>query len=163
MALEKEVMKEQAPEQEAPVDETSLSDEEEQDLTIAVRLAEDLIDDGGIEIVQQALQSSDPGQVIGQFLMQLVSQMSENLPKDIELSPRIYFAEGGWIEQVSDFLQDEYDIPRDVMDRAEMFIGTAAQQMAQGQASGQQQPPAGAPPAEAGAVMPQQTPMSGGA
>ena len=60
MALEKEVMKEQAPEQEAPVDETSLSDEEEQDLTIAVRLAEDLIDDGGIEIVQQALQSSDP-------------------------------------------------------------------------------------------------------
>ena len=94
--------------------------------------------------------------------MQLVSQMSENLPKDIELSPRIYFAEGGWIEQVSDFLQDEYDIPRDVMDRAEMFIGTAAQQMAQGQAAGQQQPPAGAPPAEAGAVMPQQAPMPGG-
>ena len=162
MALEKEVMKEQAPEQEAPVDETSLSDEEEQDLTIAVRLAEDLIDDGGIEVINQAMNSSDPAQVIGQFLMQLVAQMNGNLPKGIELSPRIYFAEGGWVEQVSDFLQDEYDIPRDVMDRAEIFIATAAQQMAQGQASGQQ-PPAGAPPADAGAVMPQQAPMPGGA
>lgn len=142
----------------------NLSDEEEADLNIAVMLSQKLIDEGGIGVIQEAVKGSkDPGQVIGQFLMQMVSQMNEQLPKEMALSPRIYFAEGGWIEQISDYLQDEYDIEQKVMDRAEMYIGGAAQQMAQGQAgqAAQQQAsapqpgvpaPAGAPPIPQGAM-----------
>lgn len=147
MALEKEMA------QESQMDEGDLTDEEEDDLKIAVNLAKNLIDDGGYEVIEQALSSSDPGQVIGQFLMQMVSQMAENLPDGVELSPRIFFAYGGWVEQISDYLQDEYDVPRKDMDRAEMFIATAAQQMAQGQAQ-QQQGAAPAAPAEQAPVMP---------
>lgn len=149
MALEDEMA--QAPEQAAnPDDNKRLNKEEEQDLKIAVALAERMIDDGGYDVIKQAIaESNDPGQVIGQFLMQLVSQMDENMPEDMKLSKRIYFAHGGWIEQISDFLQEEYKVPRKIMDRAEMYIGTAAQKMAQGgaqQAAGQAPAPQGAAP-----------------
>lgn len=128
-----------------------LTDDEEEDLKIMVNLAKNLIDDGGYEVVEAAEKSSDPGQVIGQFLMQMVSQIAEQLPDEGKPSPRIFLCEGGWVEEISDYLQDEYDVPEDIMDRAEIYIGTAAQAIAQGQ----QAPggPAGPAPAPA---MPQQ-------
>jgi hypothetical protein len=159
MALE-EQLKQPEPEQSESV--TNMTDEEEQDLTIAVLLAERLIDSGGVEVIEQAVaQSSDAGQVIGQFLMQMVSQMNENLPPDIQLSPKIYFAHGGWVEQVSDYIQEQYDVERSVMDRAEMYIATSAQEMAKskqaGAAAPQGQPaapaPAGPPPMPAAGGM----------
>lgn len=130
MALEEQVV-----EQEASA--SQLSNEEEKDLEIAVTLAENLIDEGGWQVIDQAQQSSDPAVVIGQFLMQLGAQLGESLP--FPISPRIMLAEGGWVEQVSDYLQEEYDVPKDVMDRAEIFIASNAQSMAQGQ-QGQEQP-----------------------
>lgn len=127
MALEDTVQKE------APADSSRLTEEEEKDLSIVVILAENLIDDGGIEVIDQALaESKDPAQVIGQFLMQMVSQMSEQFPAEFSISPRVFLAEGGWVEQISDYLQEEYDVPREVMDRAEMFIAAQADSMAQG-------------------------------
>lgn len=144
MALE-DSMKAQAP---APTQESQpnnrLSDEEETDLKIAVLLAERLIDDGGIKVIDDAVKTSnDPGQVIGQFLMQMVSQLNEKLPKEVQLSKRIYFAQGGWVEQISDYLQEQYGIDKKIMDRAEIYIATAAQKMAQGQ---KQQISQGQPP-----------------
>lgn len=154
MALE-----EQMKQKEAPQKEERLTDDEENDLKIAVLFAEKLIDEGGIDVIDQAVkESSDPSQVIGQFMMQMASQMQEQLPEDMKLSPRIFFAVGGWVEQVSDYLQDEYKIPRKVMDRAEIFIATAAQKMSQGaqQQAANGQPPAGGPtpavPQQEGAV-----------
>lgn len=133
-----------------------LTDDEEYDLKIMVTLAKNLIDEGGFEVITAAEKSSDPGQVIGQFLMQLVAQMSESLPDEVKPSPRIFLGEGGWVEQISDYLQDEYDISSDIMDRAEIYIGTASQAIAEGQ----QQPggPAGpqAQQQQAAPVMPQQ-------
>jgi hypothetical protein len=147
MALDKEMTEETGP--------TELSEEDELGLEIAVLLAKRLIDDGGAEVVEASAGSSDQAQVIGQFLMQLGSQMMEQIPEELKASPAIMLCEGGWVEQVSDFLQEEYDIPREVMDRAEIFIGTSAEQMAQGQ----QQPggPAGpaATPAAPQPAMPQ--------
>lgn len=137
MALEDEMTQEQ----------TDMTPEEEEDLKIAVTIAKDLIDEGGYDVIKQALDTKDPGQIIGQFLMQMVSQMNESLPEGITLSPSIYFAYGGWVEQISDYLQEEYDVPTEVMDRAEIYIGTAAQEMAQGQAQGQPPVTAEAPPA----------------
>lgn len=123
----------------------SLNEEEEADLRIMVNMAEDMIDEGGIDVIEQARGSSDPGQVIGQFLMQLGSQLGEQLP--FEISPRIMLAKGGWLEQVSDYLQDEYDIPKKDMDRAEIYVASSAQSMSQGQQAAQQGAPAQQAPA----------------
>lgn len=156
MALEQQVMEQQAgpsPEQEAPEQER-LTDEEEDDLAIAVMLAENMIDDGGISIIEEALNSSsDPSQVIGQFLMQLMAQMSEQMPPEAQFSPNILFAVGGWVEQVSDYLQEQYDVPREIMDRVEIFIATQAQSMANGAVQEQVAPaPAGLEGAVGGMV-----------
>lgn len=127
-----------------------LTDDEEDDLKIMVNLGKNLIDEGGYEVVESAEKSSDPGQVIGQFLMQLGSQVAENLPEEAKPSPRIFLCEGGWVEEMSDYLQDEYDVPEDVMDRAEIYIGIASQSIAQGQ----QAPGGPAAPADPAAAAP---------
>ncbi len=149
MALEQEMTQEAGPE--------LLSEEDELGLEIAVLMAKRLIDDGGAEVIKASAGSSDQAQVIGQFLMQLGSQMMEELPEELRASPAIMLCEGGWVEQVSDFLQDEYDVPRDVMDRAEIFVGTSAQQMAQAQ----QQPGGAAGPAPVVAPAPAAPPIPG--
>ena len=144
MALDEQMVQQQ--------EQSLLSDEEERDLEISVMLAENLIDEGGWKVIQQAEQSSDPAVVVGQFLLQLGAQLGESLP--FEISPRIMLAEGGWLEQVSDYLQEEYGVPKQVMDRAEIFIASSAQAMAQ-----QQQQAAPQVSQEAGPVMPQQEMM----
>lgn len=143
MALEEELVQDSQQE---------LSSEEERELDIMVALAKNLIDDEGYNIIDQASQSSDPGTIIGQFLMQLGAQLGEQLP--FEISPRIMLSHGGWVEQVSDYLQEEYDVPKKVMDRAEIFVGSSSQQMAQG-AQAQQAAPQEAPVAPA-APLPQE-------
>lgn len=117
--------------QEAP-DETAGTEEEEKDLKIAVLMGQRLLDDGGFEVVQSAVKSSkDPGQVIGQFLMQMAQQMFESMPEDMQLSPTVLLAHGGWLEQISDYIQDEIKVKKDVMDKAEIYVASTAQQMAQ--------------------------------
>lgn len=153
MALEEEMMQQEAAPQQDQGE--PLSDEEEQDLDIAVNLAKNLLDNGGSQVIEEAANSSnDAGQVIGQFLMQMVSQFSEELG-DVQLSPRIWFAYDGWVEQISDYIQEEYDIPAEIMDRAEMYIGTAARNMAAGkqeqEMAAEAAPP---PPAQQAPVMP---------
>lgn len=143
MALEEKVKQQE--------DNSSLTDDEEADLDIMVKMAQNMIDEGGADVIEQTGTSTDRGQVIGQFLLQLGSQLGEQLP--FEISPRIMLARGGWLEQVSDYLQDEYDIPKKDMDRAEIFVASSAQGMAQGQA-GQQAAPQGAP-AEQAPMMPE--------
>lgn len=140
MALEEKMMAAQQPQEER------LTDDEEQDLEIAVLLGKKLIDQGGAEVLSAAEGSSDPAQVIGQFLVQLGSQLAEQMPEELKPSPKVFLASGGWLEQMSDFIQDEYDISRDIMDRAEVYVASTGQQIAQAQ---QQQgaAPAGAPPA----------------
>lgn len=146
MALEDQLQAQQSPQE--------MTEDQEQDLSIAVNIAKNLIDDGGWELIEQALESNDPGQIIGQFLMQLVAQMTENLPEGVDIDPAIYLAIGGWVEQISDYLQEEYDVPKEVMDRAEMYIGTASQQMLQGQQQQQAQMEQAAPmPQQATGVM----------
>lgn len=120
-----------------------LTTEEEHDLSIMVTLAKNLIDDGGYKVIEQAQGSKDPAVIIGQFMMQLAEQLSEKLP--FEPSPRIMMAHGGWVEEISDYLEEEYDVPRKVMDRAEIFIATSVQQMGQAeqQQGGEAQPEQG--------------------
>lgn len=151
MALEKQLAAEEAQQDEL------LTDDEETDLEIAVLLGKKLIDQGGAEVINAAQGSSDPSQVIGQFLIQLGSQLVEQMPEELKPSPKVFLASGGWLEQMSDFLQEEYDISKEIMDRAEIYVASTAKQMAQTkqqQAAGQ---PAGAPQAAPPAM-----PMQGG-
>lgn len=152
MAIKDELEKEDTPD-------GTLHEKEEKDLSIMVNLAKNMIDDEGIKVIKSAENSKDQGQVIGQFLFQLGSTLAEKLSGMVDVSPRIMLAEGGWVEQVSDYLQEQYGIPKDVMDRAELYIGGMAQQMAQGQQGGSPQAaPAGQPPApeQQPPMMPQQ-------
>lgn len=155
MALEEEIMEQgpPAPEDEETENNGGLSDEEEKDLAIAVMLAENLIDDGGIEAIDSAQESKNPPEVIGQFIMQLVSQMTEQMPREMQFSNRIWLAQGGFVEQISDYLQEEYGVPQPVMDKVEMFIAAQADAMAQGGAA---QQAAGGQPAPQQAAMPTQ-------
>lgn len=131
MAIKEQLMQEE-------VQGNDLSDAEEQDLSIMINLAKNMIDDEGINVIKSAEQSKDQGQVIGQFLFQLGSQLAEKLSGTVDISPRIMMAAGGWVEQVSDYLQEEYGVPKAIMDRAEMYIGGMAQKMAEGQQAGAQ-------------------------
>lgn len=126
----------------------TLAKEEEDQLSIILNLSKNLIDDGGFEVIEQALSSKDPGQIIGQFLFQMIAQMSEKLP--FEPSPNIFFAYGGWVEQISDYLQEEYGVDKAIMDRAEEYIAVAAQQMAQGQQVAAQSPQQSVMPQQGG-------------
>src|SRR5690606_29434493 len=128
----------------------SLTKEEKDDLRIMVTLSKNLIDDEGYKIIESSEKSKDPSVVIGQFLMQLAAQLAEQLPFDP--SPKILLSEDGWVEQISDYLQEDYGVPKKVMDRAEIFIASSAQQMAQG---GSQQPQEGVPASQP-PVAPQQ-------
>lgn len=160
MALKDELTKDQQQSQQGQQGD-QLTDEDEKDLEICVLLAKHMIDDGGADAIKAALKSKDPGQVVGQFLMQLGSQLHEMLPEGMKPNPAIMLAAGGWLEQISDFLQEDYDVPRDVADRAEIYVAQSAQQMRDG---AQQQAAGGAVAAQQGTdpTAAQQPPMPGG-
>jgi hypothetical protein len=156
MALE-EKLKQEQPEESMG----NMTDDEEQDLEIAVLLGKRLIADGGSEVIAAAQKSSDPAQVIGQFLMQLGSQLVEKMPEEMKPSPKLVLASGGWLEQMSDFLQEEYDVSREVADRAEIYVASSAKSMADAkqQGAGAGAPTGNAAPAGAAPAAP---PMPGG-
>ncbi len=131
--------------QEAPGQEGG-SKEDALDLQIAVLLGTRLLEDGGFDVIARAEQhSSDAGQVIGQFLMQLAQQMMESLPDGVTLSPTILLAKGGWLEQMSDYIQSHGHVPKKIMDKAEIYVASTSQQMAQNQQQQQSQPQQGDP------------------
>jgi hypothetical protein len=137
MALKEELVKE---EQGNPEGQASdyLSEEELDDLKIIVEMAKSMINEGGAEVIEKAVeQSKDPGQVIGQFIYQLIEEIGSNAPADMDLSPNVLLVPGGAVEQISDFLQEVYEVNKETMDRAEMYVGDMAQQAA---AASQQQP-----------------------
>lgn len=132
------------------------------DLRIGVLMAEDMISKGGYDqVIAPALKSSrDPGQVIGQFLMQLGQEIMENMPEGMELTPKILLAQDGWVEQISDYLQEEYDIKKEIMDKAEIYVATTAKQMSDARGGDPQKlPTAGAPQGQPMEQAPEQAPM----
>ena len=116
-------------------------------LDIMVDMAEDALENGGGDVLQQAVQQSkNPSQVIGQFILQLGSQIGEQVQgQGLSVDPGIMLSEGGFVEQVSDFVQEYYDIPKNIMDQAEKFVGAAAMQIQQAQSQGEQAPQEAAP------------------
>lgn len=151
-----------APAQEAPAEGNELSREEELDLKLAVKTAEKLMMEGGLDTVETALkESKDPAQVVGQFLSQLIIQMHEQFPEDLNMSPRIYLADGGVLEQLLDFLEVKLKLPKEFSDQVfhdVVEIFKAGAQSPQPQEApgpglqGQAGPPAAAPPPQPGVM-----------
>lgn len=148
MALEEQMApKEQA---QQPNNLEQMTDEEEQDLQLAVLLTERMLRDDGFSVIEQALETSnDPAQVIGQFLLQMIKQIDETMPNDAKLSKRIWLAKGGWLEQIMDLIIDEFQLDYAIADKAEVYVAETATQMAKaGKAGGTPAPqPGTAPPA----------------
>lgn len=135
MALDEQL----AAKEEKQTNPNDLSDDEEQDLEIAILMGERLLEDGGYDVLQKAVDtSSDPAQVIGQFFIQMIQQFHENFPKEMTLSPRIYLAKGGWLEQMMDMVIDEVGLDVKVADKAEIYVAQMAKELADGNAQKQQ-------------------------
>lgn len=158
MALEQQLMNDgqQPTEQAAPKQpqQERLDEQEEKDLRLAVLVTERMLEDGGFDVIDQALESSsDPAQVIGQFLLQLIQKMNEMFVNENQLSRRIWLCAGGWAEQVMDFIIDEYNLDYAVADKAEVYLAETITQMAQAnQQQAQQQQQQMAAPQQQGVV-----------
>lgn len=100
-------------------DSNVLNKEEKLDLEIAVAMAKKLISEGkGMDVIKSAVQGSqDPSSVIGQFFAQMFAQMQESFPAELEVSPRIYLAKGGVLEQLLDFIEEELGLPPEFSDQ----------------------------------------------
>lgn len=145
---------------------TQLSEKEESDLEVVTAMARNLlVKGGGIETMQKALKSSrDPGQVVGQFMAQMILQMQQNMPKDLDISPKVYLAEGGMLEQTLDLIEDYLDLPKEFSDQV---YGECVETI-KGAAQGASKAPSGgleaggAPAPAAGPAMPPSAPQGGG-
>jgi hypothetical protein len=162
MALEEQLAQAQpaGAEQAAPQLE-EMNEEEEIDLQTAVLMAERMLQEEGFDVIEQAIEtSSDPAQVIGQFLLQMIMQMDEAAPNDSKFSRRIWLAKGGWLEQVMDIIIDEFQLDYAIADKAEVYVAQTASEMAKaGLARGQQAQQQGVAPGQATPTLPQGGPV----
>ena len=124
----------------------NMTDDQERDLELAVLFGKNVLADAEEQIIAPALKSKDPGQVLGQFFLTLIKKIDESFVNDMALDKAIYLAEGGWLEQMSEELQDEYGVSEDITNRMETYVASMAQQMAQQGQQQEAQAPAAVPP-----------------
>jgi hypothetical protein len=111
-----------------------------------------LLDNGGLETIQKALQSSqDPGQVVGQFLAQLIGQMAEFTAATLQIDPAVYTEPNGFLDQILDYIERKLQLPSEFSDQVygdtlEVIKAAAANpQQAQAPQGAPQQVPAQGP------------------
>lgn len=90
-----------------------------EDLEIAVLMAQDMLDGGGMDVIRNAInQSQDPALVVGQFLGQLIGQLGESLMQQFpDFDMRVFLAQGGWLEIILDYIETELGYPEDFSDQ----------------------------------------------
>ena len=112
-SLEQEALQEEEMMEED--EEGVLTADEDRDLHIAWMVVEELMEQGAIDVILDALDNSaSPEQVIGQAIAQMMMQVEEQFTGEDKLSPRIFFAENGLLEIIGDYLEDE-GVPEDVV------------------------------------------------
>jgi hypothetical protein len=142
------------------------------DVEIAVRMGIKLLNEGnGLKVIQDAVnQSKDPGQVIGQFLAQLMAKMAEDLQAKIGLDPKVFLAKKGFLDTILDYIEHKLGLPSDFSDK----VYNEVLQVIKAAASGPAPPnnvmggqtldsaPPGDPSMGGGAPPPQGPPQGGG-
>jgi len=89
------------------------------DIELLVRTGIKLLNEGGgLDVIKQALDTSqDPGQVVGQFMAQLIMKMGEDLVEQLQLDPRAFLAKGGFLEELLDYIEQKLGLPSDFSDQ----------------------------------------------
>lgn len=160
MASLDQMSKEQLPpeEEQEVVEDTPVSAEQ---VELVTRLGIKMLKEGGgLDTLGKAVQQSqDPAQVVGQFLVQLIGSMLDQLKEQIDLDPRVFLVPDGFVDNILDFLEDQLSLPEEFSDQVEAEVLEMIKALAQGEQRPQQQQgpgveQAGAPP-QAPAPMPQ--------
>lgn len=90
----------------------------DEDVEIAVRMAVQMLDSGGLKMMSDAIdQSNDPAMVIGQILAQMIGQLAEELNKEYDIDPRIFLAKNGWLDTILDYIEHELNYPENFSDQ----------------------------------------------
>lgn len=88
------------------------------DVEIAVRMAVQMLDEGGLQMMSDAIdKSDDPAMVIGQILAQMIGQLAEELQKEYDIDPRIFLAKNGWLDTILDYIEHELNYPENFSDQ----------------------------------------------
>lgn len=89
------------------------------DVELAFRMGVKLLTQGnGLDIIRKAVNTStDPAQVIGQFLAQIMAKLAEGLQKQYDVDPKIFLAKGGWLEHMLDFIEKKLGLPSNFSDQ----------------------------------------------
>lgn len=143
---------EMGPEGAPPKQQTQpLSEAEELDVDVAAGLMANTLLDAGVEKLQQAAQAGDPIPVFAGMLSTMVEGMVKRLKgTEMDVSPSVWLAENGAVDQTIDFIAKLVDLPEEVKNG--IFSDTVDQLKLMGKrekAAGKQppqQPPQGAPP-----------------
>ncbi len=123
-----------------------------------------MLDGGGLDIIKKALEGSqDPGQVVGQFLAQMVGQIAEFTQANMGIDPKVFLQPDGFLDQILDYIERKLNLPPEFSDQVygetlEVIKAAAANPEAQGGG----QPPAGAPAPPAAAPPAGPAPLDGG-
>lgn len=115
------------------------------DVDNILKLINKLLDQGGWDVVKQAVNSQDPAQPLGAFIAQLIMQITEQMAQsgqDMDL--RAWLMPGGIVEVLLDMFEAEFDLPPEFSD--EIFKNVVKNVQAAMQDPQQQQPQQGQPP-----------------
>lgn len=138
------------------------------DVEIAVRLGIKLLNEGnGLKVIQDAVnQSKDPGQVIGQFLAQMMAKMAEELHAKIGLDPKVFLAKKGFLDTILDYIEHKLGLPSNFSDQVYTEVLNVIKAAAKGPPPPNDvmggQPLDAAPPSDPSAQPPGAAPPQGG-
>ena len=102
---------------------------------------------GGIQVLQKAVQqSADPIVIIAQFVVQMVSQLSEVLSQETNFDPRVMLARDGFVDSITEYLTKQLKLDPEAADMIEQEVLDMMKGLAQGE--GKPQPEPEQPPME---------------
>lgn len=140
MASLDQMKKEQLPpeeEQEVVEDVPVSADQVELVTRLGIKL---LKEGGGLDTLGKAIQQSqDPAQVVGQFMVQLIGSLIEQLKEQIDLDPRVFLVPDGFLDNMLDFLEDQLSLPSEFSDQVEGEVLEMIKALAMGEQQPQQQ------------------------
>lgn len=111
---------------------------ESSDAEIVSMMGMAMLDAGGLDLISQSLNSSsDPGQVVGQVLAQLIGQLAEFASANMGVDPQVFLQPDGFLDQILDYIERKLGLPADFSDQVygetlEVIKAAAAQPAGEG-------------------------------
>lgn len=138
---------------------------DEEQVELVTRLAVKMLREGNVlPTLKRAIdQSADPAQVVGQFIVQLIAALAENLSSEMTLDPRIFLVQDGFLDHILDYIEDQLSYPEEFSDQVRGECLEMIRALAQGEKKpgGQQQGGLDQQGPPQGGMAPQQAPVAG--